>query len=519
MTLTAMKVYLEPPREQSTVLPHDGLLEYSRNEPSRRVARVNVIPTPQDGSEVGEEITVKVFKARRARTEEVVQARQTYVFDGTEGPGGAAISLDLPNVQHSERHPFPVMRRGNYFFRVEHSGGTTGPTSLSEDSDDWRVALMTVDRFEAEWLRGATRRSNDDRAVRFQPKRFPFVRVVEVSRNHPLDLLPLSLVKGNETDTSGHPNWYLSWNRGKLMPIDTRIPEGLYYPNNQIILPDRAKHHYIVVEVDPRLLVLSTPERTQETELLMIDRALIDRESLRRWLDEEFQWMESSFFYTPIEPALIVSERNLNNLSLSPGQGTAPPLPNDNEDYDILSRAVTYYPPEAGHWINLRLNYGWPIKFDYLEGALENQRIVSVNTSWIHAAQSNMLQLVPFNQSLAYHFLGLFYMGALRGPADLPGFWRYRYYAGVQDEVTPYELLELGGMRASIKALTILGQMFRGGFSSQSVSRDGVSESVGYTASAMYGIYSATIEGIQKRLDKLEPQLQRKYKGLYIDVL
>ena len=516
MALTDLTLYLEPPREAASVLPHDGLWEYSRNESNRAEVRLNIIPTPRDGSEIGEEITVRLFKGRRGRTEEGTQAAQTYVFTGAEGAGGAAVTIDTRRVVYSNDEQFTLMRRGVYFFRVEHTGGPTGPSALTKDSDDFKISLMTVDRFEAEWLRGATRRSNDDRAVRFQPRRFPFVRVVEVSRNHPLDLYPLSLVKGRETP---NPNWYLSWNRGQIVPIDTRIPQGLMHPNNQLILPDRTRQNYIVVEVDPRLLVLSSPELQQETEMLMIDRELIDRETLRRWLDEEFDWMEQSFFYTPIEPALVVSDRNLNNLEVSPGGVPAPPLPPDNEDYDILSRPITYFPPEPGHWIKMRLHYGWPIRWDYLEGALANQRIISINRDWIQSAQSQVIELVPFNQSLAYHFLGLFYMGALRGPSGLPGMWRFRYWAGIQDEVTPKEILEYGGIRASIKALTILGQMFRGGFSSQSISRDGVSQSVGYTASAMYGIYSATIEGLQKRLDEMGPQLQRKYKGLYLDVM
>jgi len=512
MALTDLTLYLEPKIETTTALPDDGLIEYSRNEKNCQVARVNIIPTPNDATLAGEEITIKVFKARRTRAEEVLQAQQTYTFAGAVGVGGVGIEIDLRRVVYSTKEPFPLMRRGNYYFRVEHTGGPAFPSGITKDTEDFRVALMTVDRFESSWLRGATRRSNDDRAVRFQPKKIPGVRVIEVSKNHPLDLLPLDLVKGAETP----PNYYLKWNRGALIPIDIRIPEGLQPKNRTLILPDRAKHHYVVVTVDPREILAAVP--APETDMIMIDRGLIDRETLREWLDEEFDWMEQSFLYTPIEPALIVSDRDISHLSLTPG-GQVPSLSFDNEEFDILANPVTYYPPEAGHWISVRLMYGWPIRWDFLEGALETQRIVSVRTSWIETPKSHMLQLVPFHQSLAYHFLGLFYMGALRGPADLPSFWRYRYYAGVQSEQTPRELLELGGMRAAVKALTVLGQMFRGGFSSQSFSKDGVSQSVGYTASAMYGIYSATIEGFQKRLDKIEPQLARKYKGLYIDVL
>lgn len=508
MALTALNPWVRKPATVGSTLPYDGVPEFSRNEPGKQVVSLYVQPTPQGGGEAGEEITVKLYKARRGRTEEVTQAETTYTFTGAEGAAGAKFDFDLRTLLHSAEYPFPVMRRGNYFFTVTHTGGTTGPSAVTGSTEDFRVAIYTVDRFEKEWLQGATRRSNDDRAVRFQPKKLTGVRVIEVSKNHPLDLLPLSLVKGAETPD---PNWYLSWNRGEIVPIDTNVPSGI---DQQYILPDRQRKHYVVVQVDPLTLLAE-----EETESLMIDRSLIDRQTLRDFIDQEADWLEQSFLYTPIEPALVVSDRNLSTLDPSPGGVPAPVLPDDNEDYDILTYPLTYSPPNAGHWIDMELPQGYPIKWEYLEGVLERQRIISCNVGWIHQASHRLIQLVPFNQSSGYHFLGFYYMGSLRGPADLPSFWRYRYYAGIQDEETPREVLDVIAMRAGVKALTLLGQMFRGGFSSQSVSRDGISESVSYTASASYGIYSATIENCNKRLKVLEPQLKRKYMGLYLSVV
>lgn len=510
MALTDLSTYINPPQERGSTLPFDGVIEFSRNERGREVVSLFVFPTPNDVTVIGEEITVRFMKARRNRDEEVVQARQVYTFAAVPPQEGIEFSLDLRKVVYSIADPFPLMRRGDYYITVEHSGGPTYPSGVETKTDDFRITLLTVDRLEREWLFGATRRSNDDRQMRFQPKQITGVRIVEISRSHPLDVYPLTWAQGRETAGGcAQDNMYLSWNKGEVVKVDMRVPEGIH---EQYILMDEFRTGYVVAQVDPRYV----PD-TSVTERLMVDRDLISRESIRRWVDEETDWLEDGFLYTPIEPALCVSDVTLRDLSPSAGSRVRP-LP-ENYDYDKKGVAIMYKPPTAGHWIDVMIPFGMPLKWEYLVGSLEHTRIVDVNTDWIQQAHGRMVQLVPFNQSLAYHFIGLMYVAALRGPVELPSFWRYRYWAGVRDETTPLDLIEVIGMRAGIKALNVLGQAFRGGFSSQSISKDGVSESVGYTASAMYGIYSATIEGLQKRLDKLEPQLKRRYFGVYLVTL
>jgi len=74
-------------------------------------------------------------------------------------------------------------------------------------------------------------------------------------------------------------------------------------------------------------------------------------------------------------------------------------------------------------------------------------------------------------------------------------------------------LLELIAKKAAMDILTIAGQAFRGGFSSSSISRDGVSESVSYTASATFGIYSATIEDYRKWIEANLVEFRGAFRG------
>ena len=77
----------------------------------------------------------------------------------------------------------------------------------------------------------------------------------------------------------------------------------------------------------------------------------------------------------------------------------------------------------------------------------------------------------------------------------------------------PGDVIELIGRHAAIPILAAAGAAFRGGYSSQSISRDGVSESVSYTSSAIYGIYSASIEDYRNWIRENLPALRNRYRG------
>jgi len=511
MALTTLQIYLEPPESRESVLPHDGVIEYTRNERGRNIIKAYVVPTPNDGTLVGEEITLRLMKARRDRSEEVVQARKVFTFTSAVPPNGMLFEFDLKEIKYSSKYPFPVVRRGDYFIEVEHSGGITGPSAISASTVDFRVTLMTTDFLELNWLKGATRKANDERNVRFQPREITGVKVIELSTNHPMNIFPMSLEIGAEG------NRYLNWgNRngpGEIIKINMAIPDGI---QQQYILPANDDKNYAVVEVNPLLL-----PNVNTTERLWVDKSLIKREVLRRWIDEEAEWLESTWLHTPLDPALVVSDFNLGGLNIGPGASTsqaADILP-ENKDWDLKGTPTTYYPPTAGHWINLKVPYWNPIRFEYLIGALENTRIVDINVDWVHKGASGYITLIPFNQSIAYHFIGLMYVNALRGAVSLPSFWRYRYWAGFEGEETPPDVLEVIGLRAAANGLGILGQMYKGGIASTSISGGGRSTSTSFTASATFGIYSATIEGYNKKLMTLEKQIQRKYFGITFEIL
>jgi hypothetical protein len=143
---------------------------------------------------------------------------------------------------------------------------------------------------------------------------------------------------------------------------------------------------------------------------------------------------------------------------------------------------------------------------------------VDIALEWLEISERNgLVQLVPFNQEVAFQFIGLVWVESMRGRVPLPNFWHFNAMAGLR-QVDPV-ILEVLAKKAAVDALTVAGQAFRGGFASQSLSRDGVSESVSYTASAIYGIYSATIEDFTKFINREIKQIKGRYRGVNMIVL
>ena len=209
-----------------------------------------------------------------------------------------------------------------------------------------------------------------------------------------------------------------------------------------------------------------------------------------------------------MEPTKLVTDIDPSEISFS---GTSSELLID-DDYDFVKSPVSFYPRRAGQWIDIQFPFPQILEIEQLFGAVANVRVVHINPEWIEFASMNgYTQLVPFNTELAFDFVGLIWVEALHNAVPIPNFWHYNMTVGLRD--TPGDMLELLNKQAAISILTVAGQAFRGGFSSQSISRDGISESVAYTSSAIYGIYSASIEEYKTWIKENVVSIRSRYRG------
>jgi hypothetical protein len=108
-------------------------------------------------------------------------------------------------------------------------------------------------------------------------------------------------------------------------------------------------------------------------------------------------------------------------------------------------------------------------------------------------------------------FLPLFYSGL----QNVPSIWKVKYKAGFEKSQIPMSIKEIIGMKAAMGPLNIAGDLVAGaGIATKSISIDGLSQSIGTTASATNAGYGARIIQYQKQIDHAMTTLKRSYLGL-----
>jgi hypothetical protein len=307
----------------------------------------------------------------------------------------------------------------------------------------------------------------------------------------------------------------LSWDGGPLVSLKS---------SGTVVLPsggdscgpskfNMKSSEYIVIRV--RSISLLPTENTVET--LIIDRQMFDDESLRKFLCQATAWVEKDFLATPVEPTNVVTDRDPTTVQFAAGINAPAPLFTDT-DYDDLVTPLTYYPNKGATWVDIQ--FPWPqiLRIDSLFGAIANTRVIDVDLEWIAISQhGGLVQLVPYNQEIAFDFVGLIWVNAIRGAASLPNFWHYNAIVGLRE--ASCDVQELIAKKAAIDALTVLGMALRPGVGSVSLSRDGVSESVSYVTGSKYGVYTGQIQAYKDWIDEQGKLLRAKYRGVTMCVV
>tara|TARA_Y100000034_G_scaffold25551_1_gene30113 strand:- start:1652 stop:3298 length:1647 start_codon:yes stop_codon:yes gene_type:complete len=529
-------------------------VEYSKYEPNRAVIEVRTLVTGDDDT-----LTVELRKARRDRTVTVVTTT-IIVPVGHASTTPLYVNIDTRTDAIQATDLYSLIRRGQYFIRVSATsvvsttiappdpninditltvvaagafpatgeiriddGGTNEETiaydsiagnvftlstglqvdhGLAEtvdlfnvigDSVDFGINIITAAGLRDTYLFGIDLQSSDVRSPKFQPRQVTGLEILEVSRNHRLSFFPLNL---DVSGTAPNLNYQLSWDNGELIPVTIA--------NTEYLLPasgDGAE--WVRVRIDLYRLPTASIR-----ELVFIDELTISDDTIRDYIRRATDTVEFTQLHCYLEPTQVVTDLDVNDITFS-GDGNTIVI---NSDHDFVINPVTFYPRREGHWIDIQFPVVRVLDITELFGAVANTRVVHINTEWIEWNEySGFTELVPFNTELAFDFVGLIWVESLRSATPVPNFWHFNLIAGLRD-VTG-EIIELIGKQAAIPILTVAGQAFKGGFASQSISRDGVSESVSYTSSAIYGVYSATIEEYKTWIRENLGIIKSKYRG------
>lgn len=437
--------------------------EYSRFEPSRKVIKVRVVPTPSTG--LNEQVKVALCRHDGAEL-----ASQTIAFLG-DYPKGAFASFDTSEI--SDADGYPVCIRGNY--SVIASVGNVITSKVV------KISLITVDGMKESYCAGIPLNFRDMMTVKKQPSLVTGIRVDRISQGTPAGLHLLKYEKSTST---------LQFNKGAKVEIGSGV--------TQEVLPDE-RSNYLEVTIDS----FEIPDN-DAAEMLLIDREALDDATIRSEIEKATTEVER-IIGTFLEPIRMATEPFYRN-------------PEQAEWFDKEATAGTFYRrevfPEVAKAWHINLPYTHVQKVYHLEGRFGNQKSMSIeNGIYKINHKQGVMDVLPNNAQFAYivnFFSQLDFWGVREYIAD---FWRYKALIGLVD--LEAELLKAVGYIAAIPLLVIAGQAARGGLSSESISKDGVSRST----SVSQGLYGDTIREMQAWIDKNRAGLAQRYRGFNMTVL
>lgn len=538
--------------------------EYSRIE--RKNDTIVVTVNPQGTGLDGETVEIELRKARRNR--DVVVAYKTLTLRDEALQQSYTETFHLPDILEAQ-YAIPKVRSGKYFIRAR----AVNAPSILDDSPDFRVAFITLDRMRNDWMKGVLANAFDVMMPRFQPKKIAGVEIASASQGHPRQWFPLTYIGpvGDPvlagTVDAGATATVIPWTGGGLTvdahagqwltirtehrKVASNTAGGLTVEPGFSFIPSATEIAHInqnnqqralswckgpavpLVEgttdyvlrmgggdrlrptvhfIEVRVPVWSDLALKGESEEILITGAEQDLDYMRDTIDETLDFVQKTLLDAYLEPTRVTTQ-------IDPGTAVAgSDIPVfAGADWDEIVPAITHEAPQPSHWIF----YDFPTvpirRIEEMYGQLVGTRVVEVPEEWIQFHPSGMVELVPYLQVAPQQLLGVQWGFILRGHTPVPNFWHFTAIVGF--DTPPGDTVELVGKLAASKLLTQAGQAFRGGFAGESFGRDGVSQSKQYTSSAMYGIFSATVTDYERWVDNNLERIRNRVRGLMMGTL
>lgn len=347
------------------------------------------------------------------------------------------------------------------------------------ESKMFAISIVPVKELKEEWTKGVTFYDYEILEPRIQPQKITGVIVTEVSENH---------YKGPFTLTYTETTKELSWKAGTGVPVVGDVPYSL-------LLLDGDNEDYIMVTVSPNLL-----PSVDKSEMLYIDNGRLKDSAFIRQIRAATNWVEERIV-TKLEPTIVDTDGFKNGLF-----------------FDEVAIPETYYKPRNfNKWLSFKIPYPNILDLE-LTGYFNTSKSVQVPRTWlVWNERSGICELVPTTSAqVMWNFYGgIFVMAYLYNYASIPSFWHYRATVGLRDLKADRSIVrEAIAKKASYELLNSAGSAYRAGYASQSTSRDGVSQSEGYTASATYGTYGGHFTSYKEWLAKEVPKMRIRFCGI-----
>jgi hypothetical protein len=363
-------------------------------------------------------------------------------------------------------------KQGDYAIQISDSAET-----LLGESPLFAVSIVPIAEIKNTWATGVTFMNYETLLPKVQPQKVTGVKVYEIPLDHYKGPFSLKYTASSKS---------LSWDHGPLVPITGSHPQ-------QILLLDKRQQDYIMVKVDP----LSLPNADQE-ETLVIDNSRLSERDMIDQVRRATDWVQQRII-TKVEPETVDT---------------------DNGDYaDDVAIPQTYYKPTSfGKFMSFNLPYPNILDIEQITGWMNTAQATVVPRQWyVWNEKTGIVELVPATSAqISWQFYnGLFAMQYLQNYPSIPSFWHYRITCGLRDLNNERGVVrEAIAKKAVFEMLNSAGSAYRAGYASQSTSRDGISESEGYTSSATFGTYGGHFTSYKEWLEKEIPRMKKRFNGI-----
>jgi len=441
--------------------------EYSRFEPKRSVIRVRVLPTPAIG--LSESVTVNVL-----RKDGNVIATQTVALSG-DYPKGIILVFDTASIADADG--FALCTSGGYSIVAQNAAASVASPPVA-----FTMSIITADEMKSGYCHGLPLTSRDVLMPKKQPALVTGVTITSVSSDSAPGLNILTFAPG----TPGT----LRWNQGALVDVEPGM-------NNEF-LPDELGN-YIEVEIDSFELPYGAA-----SEGILTDYSKMSDDTLQGEISKAASEL-GRIVATRLEPTRVATDPFFS-------------APDSGEFFDEKVHPGVFYrsgvfPEQALVW-HISLPYTFLQKVTKMVGYFGDKQSIEIsNGSFKCNERQGIVEVLPRDSSYTYFvtfFAQLDFWGIREYISD---FWRYKAVIGIR-ELEP-DLLKFIGYTAAIPLLTVAGQAARGGYNSESISKDGVSRST----SVSKGLYDATITEMKDWLKENKGRIQSRYRSFTMTTL
>lgn len=230
------------------------------------------------------------------------------------------------------------------------------------------------------------------------------------------------------------------------------------------------------------------------TESLMTPKLLRERYLFGvELVDNQGNEMSNDVLQDYLDIAMSMVEHDLD-ISIVPNEH----IGDDAEESD-------YQANDYWQWGYFQLKNVPVIEVKEIRAVYPNANILSYPTEWFKLQKHDgILRLIPSSGTLSQFAVdagGQYFPEIFRNNGHVPLVWQIDYISGFEDGKVPKDVNTAIGLIAAIFALNIAGDLVIGaGIASQSISLDGLSQSINTTSSAENHAYSAKVKEYQKLL-------------------